>query len=87
MSRRIDYKIQGLDCSEEVAILRREVGGKPGVIDLLEGNPWKHPALILVKTCTAFGKVWSPGCRPRPGDSRAATAQGCTIPSPGNGDG
>ncbi len=34
MSRRIDYKIQGLDCSEEVAILRREVGGKPGVIDL-----------------------------------------------------
>jgi len=34
MSRRIDYKVQGLDCSEEVAILRREVGGKPGVIDL-----------------------------------------------------
>lgn len=34
MSRRIDDKVQGLDCSEEVAILRREVGGKPGVIDL-----------------------------------------------------
>jgi len=34
MSRRIDYRIQGLDCSEEVAILRREVGGKPGIIDL-----------------------------------------------------
>lgn len=34
MSRRIDYRVQGLDCSEEVAILRREVGGKPGIIDL-----------------------------------------------------
>jgi Cd2+/Zn2+-exporting ATPase len=34
MSRRIDYKVQGLDCSEEVVILRREVGGKPGIIDL-----------------------------------------------------
>jgi Cd2+/Zn2+-exporting ATPase len=34
MSRRIDYRVEGLDCSEEVAILRREVGGKPGIIDL-----------------------------------------------------
>lgn len=34
MPRRIDYRVRGLDCSEEVAILRREVGGKPGVIDL-----------------------------------------------------
>ncbi len=34
MARRIDYRIQGLDCSEEVAILRREVGGRPGIIDL-----------------------------------------------------
>ena len=34
MPRRIDYRIQGLDCSEEVTILRREVGGQPGVIDL-----------------------------------------------------
>lgn len=34
MSRRIDYRVQGLDCSEEVTILRREVGGKPGIIDL-----------------------------------------------------
>jgi Cd2+/Zn2+-exporting ATPase len=34
VSRRIDYRIKGLCCSEEVAILRREVGGKPGVIDL-----------------------------------------------------
>jgi Cd2+/Zn2+-exporting ATPase len=30
----MDYRIQGLDCAEEVAILRREVGGKPGVIDI-----------------------------------------------------
>jgi Cd2+/Zn2+-exporting ATPase len=34
MSRRIDYKVKGLDCSEEVVILRREVGGQPGIIDL-----------------------------------------------------
>ncbi|MGM0486839.1 MAG: heavy metal translocating P-type ATPase [Planctomycetota bacterium] len=34
MARRIDYKVQGLDCAEEVAILRREVGGLPGVLDL-----------------------------------------------------
>jgi Cd2+/Zn2+-exporting ATPase len=34
MSRRIDYRVEGLCCAEEVGILRREVGGKPGVIDL-----------------------------------------------------
>lgn len=34
MPRRNEYRVEGLDCSEEVAILRREVGGKPGVIDL-----------------------------------------------------
>jgi Cd2+/Zn2+-exporting ATPase len=34
MNRRIDYRIQGMCCAEEVGILRREVGGKPGVIDL-----------------------------------------------------
>ncbi|NLF32638.1 MAG: cadmium-translocating P-type ATPase [Planctomycetes bacterium] len=34
MPRKNDYKVQGLDCAEEVAILRREVGGLPGVIDL-----------------------------------------------------
>ncbi|MFW6153871.1 MAG: heavy metal translocating P-type ATPase [Planctomycetota bacterium] len=34
MPRTNDYKVQGLDCAEEVAILRREVGGLPGVIDL-----------------------------------------------------
>src|SRR6056297_920268 len=34
MARRTDYKVQGLDCAEEVAILRREVGGLPGVLDL-----------------------------------------------------
>ena len=34
MARRIEYRVQGLDCSEEVTILRREVGGKPGIIDL-----------------------------------------------------
>jgi Cd2+/Zn2+-exporting ATPase len=34
MSRRIIYRVRGLDCSEEVSILRREVGGKPGIIDL-----------------------------------------------------
>jgi len=34
MNRRIDYRVQGLDCSEEVTILRRELGGKPGIIDL-----------------------------------------------------
>src|SRR6056297_3337204 len=34
MNRRIDYRVQGMCCAEEVGILRREVGGKPGVIDL-----------------------------------------------------
>jgi len=34
MSRRMDCKVHGLDCSDEVAILRREVGGRAGVIDL-----------------------------------------------------
>ena len=44
MPRRIAYRIRGLDCSEEGTILRREVGGKPGVIDLevdvLSKLPW-----------------------------------------------
>jgi Cd2+/Zn2+-exporting ATPase len=34
MMRKIDYRVEGLDCSEEVTILRREVGGKSGIIDL-----------------------------------------------------
>ncbi len=34
MPRTNDYKVRGLDCGEEVAILRREVGRLPGVIDL-----------------------------------------------------
>jgi Cd2+/Zn2+-exporting ATPase len=34
MIRKIDYRVEGLDCSEEVAILRREVGGKAGIINL-----------------------------------------------------
>jgi Cd2+/Zn2+-exporting ATPase len=29
-----DYRVQGLDCAEEVVILRREVGALPGVINL-----------------------------------------------------
>jgi Zn2+/Cd2+-exporting ATPase len=29
-----EYRIQGLDCAEEVAILRRELGPVPGVLDL-----------------------------------------------------
>jgi Cd2+/Zn2+-exporting ATPase len=31
MERKLDYKITGLDCSEEVAILKRELGNKDGV--------------------------------------------------------
>lgn len=34
MNRRIDYRVQGMCCAEEVGILRREVGGKPGVINM-----------------------------------------------------
>jgi Cd2+/Zn2+-exporting ATPase len=34
MSQRVDYRVHGLDCSEEVAILRRDVGGLPGVVEL-----------------------------------------------------
>ena len=34
MSQRTDYKIHGLDCSEEVAILQREVGRRDGVGNL-----------------------------------------------------
>lgn len=34
MSRKLNYRVTGLDCAEEVSILRREVGGKPGIIDL-----------------------------------------------------
>lgn len=32
--RTVAYRVRGLDCAEEVAILRREVGDLPGVIDL-----------------------------------------------------
>ena len=34
MSQRADYKVHGLDCSEEVAILQREVGRRDGVGNL-----------------------------------------------------
>ncbi len=32
--QRIDYKVEGLDCVEEVTILKREVGNRPGVIEM-----------------------------------------------------
>lgn len=70
MSRRIDYKIQGLDCSEEVAILRREVGGKPGIIDLafdvvnarmtVEFDPDAISAPEIVTAVNATGMKASP---------------------------
>src|SRR6056297_888099 len=34
MSKMIDFKVQGMCCAEEVGILRREVGRKPGIINL-----------------------------------------------------
>jgi len=34
MSQVIAYKVQGLDCAEEVAVLKKEVGGRAGVLDL-----------------------------------------------------
>ncbi len=65
MTRRIDYRVEGLDCSEEVAILRREVGGKPGVIDLefdvingrmaVEFEPATLSAEEIVKAVDATG--------------------------------
>lgn len=50
--RRIDYGIQGLDCSEEVAILGREVGGKPGIIILAT---WSVALPDTSKTATRLG--------------------------------
>jgi Cd2+/Zn2+-exporting ATPase len=32
--RKLDYKIKGLDCAEEVAVLKKEFGGREGIIDL-----------------------------------------------------
>ena len=70
MSRRIDYRIQGLDCSEEVAILRREVGGKPGIIDLefdvvnarmsVEFDPDALSVADIVQTVDATGMKATP---------------------------
>ncbi len=34
MTREVDFRVLGLDCAEEIAVLRREVGALPGVIDL-----------------------------------------------------
>lgn len=34
MQQKTDFRVKGLDCAEEVAILRREVGGLPGVINM-----------------------------------------------------
>lgn len=31
---RLELRIHGLDCAEEVALLRRELGGRPGVVEL-----------------------------------------------------
>lgn len=32
--RKASYRIEGLDCAEEVAILRSALGAKPGVVDM-----------------------------------------------------
>jgi Zn2+/Cd2+-exporting ATPase len=70
LSRRIDFRIQGLDCSEEVAILRREVGGKPGIIDLefdvvnarmtVEFDPDALPASEIVAAVESVGMKAAP---------------------------
>jgi len=66
----MDYRIKGLDCAEEVAILRREVGGKPGVIDIefdvlnarmsLEFDPEALSAGEIVAAVNATGMQATP---------------------------
>jgi len=60
MGRKQDYKIKGLDCSEEVAILKRELGTKDGVqgleFDVLNARMTVtfDPATISEKQIIAF---------------------------------
>ncbi|MEZ4599343.1 MAG: heavy metal translocating P-type ATPase [Syntrophotaleaceae bacterium] len=78
--RRVEYRIQGLCCSEEVAILRRVVGGKPGIIDLefdvlnarmaVEFDP---DALSPGDIVSAIG---STGMKATPWEGRLATQEG-----------
>lgn len=34
INARAEFRIQGMDCAEEVSLLRRELGGMPGIVDL-----------------------------------------------------
>ncbi len=75
MPRTVSYKVRGLDCSEEVAILRREVGGLPGVIDLefdvldarmsVEFDPAAISADRIVEAVDATGMAATPWQRRR----------------------
>ena len=70
MPRRADYNVRGLDCSEEIAVLRRQVGGLPGVLDLefdvvnarmsVEYDPQAVEPETIVKAVDATGMKATP---------------------------
>ena len=78
----IHYHVEGLDCAEEMAILRREVGGLPGVLNLefdainarmsVEFDPAALDSERIVEAVSATGMTalpWEQRLRPRPTSS------------------
>ncbi|MBE7558455.1 heavy metal translocating P-type ATPase [bacterium] len=80
MKRRSDYRVEGLDCAEEVAILRREIGGLPGVVDLecdvLNARMSVEYDPEAVDEARIVSAVNGTGMRASPWQRRAEKAQG-----------
>ncbi len=80
MSQRV-YKIRGMDCAEEIALLKREVGPVVGgaeylAFDLLNGRmtiseetPAPSPEAVLeaVRRTGMYAEPWTPGAAPEEG--------------------
>jgi len=80
MTSRVVYRVQGLDCSEEVAILRREVGGLSGVInlefDVVDARMSVEYDADAIKPEQIVSAVDKTGMKASPWGNRARTKQG-----------
>ena len=80
MPSRVVYRVQGLDCSEEVAILRREVGVLPGVInlefDVVDARMSVEYDADAIKPEQIASAVDKTGMKASPWGNRARTKQG-----------
>ncbi len=83
MTERIDYKVEGLDCAEEVAVLKREVGRLDGVVeldfDVLNAKMTIVYDPALCETDNFIGAISRTGMKAIPWSQREAVKEGSRL--------